>query len=189
MTHQREEQPKPYYLRPNAHQEQMNERMVELIPELDSEFARTPMANGEWKSPQDKLDDGTPCFIPGNSEIEKKQDYIWMPQRKDLPAGYYHLRTQEAYIQVYHLFRKRRPRRKLLSYCCRQSAKDKEEQELYKQIDMLLHNRLIAERPNDVEAARMRLLNIKAAGGRKAAFGRAAYLPTLTTVLLTNLTF
>jgi hypothetical protein len=186
---QQEDQPKPYYLRPNALQKQMNERMIELIPELDSELANTPMANGKWRSPQDILDDGTPCFIPSETEHEKKQDYIWMPKYKDLPAGYYHLRTQEAYIHVYHLFHKRRPRRKLLSFCCLQSAADKEDQKLHRQIDTLLYNRLTSDRPNDAEAARMRLLNIKADGGKAAAFGKATYLPTLTTVLLANFAF
>ena len=115
MEDDKESQPVPHYLRPNGLQREMNEKMAELIPELDSEYARTPMARSRWKEPSEKNDDGTPCFIPADREGGKRKDYIWMPQRKDLAAGYYHLGTQEAYIQVNMLLRRKRPHR----LCCR----------------------------------------------------------------------
>ena len=97
MENDKEEEPLPYDLRPNELQKEMNKTMAELIPELDSEYARTPMARSRWKEPSETNDDSTPCFIPADYEEGKRKDYIWMPKKKDLKAGYYHLATQEAY--------------------------------------------------------------------------------------------
>jgi hypothetical protein len=61
------------------------------------------MSNGKWRHPTDILGDESPHFIPFDIQeaAEHKQDYIWMPKGRlndgtVLPAGYYHLRTQEA---------------------------------------------------------------------------------------------
>ena len=97
-----------------------------------------------------------------------------MPKRKDLEAGYYHLRTQEAYIQVNYLIRKRRPRGRWFK-------KRTHDVELYLKVKDLVYNRLVTDLPDDQHAARMRLFMLQSATGKAAAFGKAAYLPTLTT--------
>lgn len=51
------------YIRPNQLQEEMDQAMAELIPELDSDYARTPMARNRWAEPSETLEDGTPCFV------------------------------------------------------------------------------------------------------------------------------
>ena len=91
-----EEQAVPYYMRPNEHQEKMTRMMIEAVPELNSEYATVPMANGSWHKPEDRLERGIPCFIPAEEQGPIKKDYIWMPAKGDLAAGYYHLRTQEG---------------------------------------------------------------------------------------------
>jgi hypothetical protein len=89
-----EERPVPYYLRPNKLQRTMNEQMVAWVPELASRWAATPMAaNNRWLKPSEQTDRGQACYIPAEEEQERRQDYIWMPRHKDLPAGYYHLAT------------------------------------------------------------------------------------------------
>jgi len=55
---------------------------------------------------------------------------------------------------------------------------------MYKKLKNLMYNRIITDVPNDIHAQRMRLLKIETAGGQASAFGKAAYLPTLTTVFL-----
>jgi hypothetical protein len=172
-----EERPVPYYLRPNKLQRRMNEQMVAWVPELASRWAATPMANNRWLKPSEHTDHGQACYIAAEEEQGRRQDYIWMLRRKDLPAGYYHLATQEAYIQINDLVRKRgKPGifRKV----------DKEERKLYRPIKDLLHNRLTTDEPDDVHAQQLKILRLKSAGGTAAAFGKAAYLPTLTSVLL-----
>lgn len=176
----------PYYLRPNALQCAMNERMVELVPELRSRWAQTPMANNRWLQTRETTDKGEPCFIAAASNIDGiRPDYVWMPtQRKgksNLPAGYYHLGTQEAYIQINALLHRARPRR------WGKHKSSKKERELYTQIQNLLYNRLVSDLPDDVHAQRIKALGLQSASKSVAAFGKSAYLPTLTTSLLLSL--
>jgi hypothetical protein len=176
--HADEEKPVPYYLRPNKLQRTVNEQMVAWIPELASKWAATPMANNRWLKPSEKTDRGHACYIAAEVEQGRRQDYIWMPRRKDLPAGYYHLATQESYIQINYLVRKRgKPG-------IFRKAKTKEERKLYRQIKDLLHNRLTTDEPDDVHAQQLKVLRVQSGGATAAAFGKAAYLPTFTSVFL-----
>mmetsp|Transcript_30681 Transcript_30681/g.74332 ORF Transcript_30681/g.74332 Transcript_30681/m.74332 type:complete len:222 (-) Transcript_30681:81-746(-) len=201
----------PHYLRPNDLQKQLNVLMEELIPELkaasSSDYAHTPMANGRWRLPSDVLDSSEgnkPCFIPtteeeaagkqGQQQRPKKiiPDYIWMPERKDLPEGYYHLRTQEAYIEINHLLRKCKPRRRsLCAYLFvhneQEDVANRKYNKLLKKLKELMFNRVVSDVPNDVHAARMKLLWIQSSGDAKGRFGRAAYLPALTTAIVVGM--
>lgn len=175
----------PFYLRPNQLQRAMNERMAELVPELRSSWATTPMARSRWLEPSASTDGDEPCFVASAQNSGMKINYVWMPQRKDLPAGYYHLATQEAYIQINHLLRKARPRRRFDRTTT--SSNSREDRELYRQIQNLLSNRLVTDLPDDVHAQRVKMLGLQSSGGKAAAFGKAAFLPTLTTSLLLSL--
>ena len=178
MSSGEQEKPVPYYLRPNKLQREMNKAMAQMIPELDSEYARTPMARNRWNAPSETLDDGTPCFLPADKETGKRQDYIWMPKIKDLPSGYYHLATQEAYIQINLRLRKHRPGLFRRRNSCNVDKK------MYKQIRNIMQNRIICDVPDDAHAQRLKLLGLQSQGGQAAAFGKAAYLPTLTSAFL-----
>lgn len=198
----------PYYLRPNELQRKMNRRMAELIPELDSRFSRAPIARYRWYSPMEEYEENVPCYIPTyqdsikeqgkakdgrkKKEMKMKKDYVWMPRRKDLPEGYYHLATQEAYIEIYHLFRTRRTRRfgpfKNLFKQKVDKKRAVDMQSLDSEINDLLYNRLITDKPDDVYAQRMKLFLLRSEAGRNKAFAKAAYLPALTTAVLSGAT-
>ena len=163
--------PLPYYLRPNQAQRDINTRMVEIIPELDSTLAATPMMHPKWLKTSYKLDNGDLCFIPSSDGKPRIKDYIWMPKHgKDLNAGYYHLRTQEAYIQINHLLRKYKPPPSRSRQLFNNNEKTYEtyEIEIYDKINELMYNRLVSDRPNDVYAARMSQLNIQSSAGNMA---------------------
>jgi hypothetical protein len=157
---------KPYYLRPNELQTKMNKKMTELIPELDSEYAITPMSNGKWRHPKDVLDDESPCFIPFDiQEVAEhnKQDYIWMPKGKlkdgtILPAGYYHLRTQEAYIEINRRMCQMKPHSSNILF---KSEAEKEDQDIYNKLVDLMDLRLHCNEPSDIYAMRMRVLGYR----------------------------
>jgi len=167
----------------------MNRIMIELIPELDSEWATAPMAFGRWRRPDETIDNGDPCYIASAKDTGFRQNYIYMKRRKDLPAGYYHLRTQEAYVEVYWrlchckkappMFPFMRRRKHSSSIVCTRNE--------FKQVKTIIYNRVVCKEPNDIWAARMALLSTASAGGQAAGFGKALYLPTLTTTILLSL--
>jgi hypothetical protein len=89
-----------------------------------------------------------------------------------LSPGYYHLATQEAYIQINDLVHKRgKPGifRKV----------DKEERKLYRLIKDLLHNRLTTDEPDDVHAQQLKILRMKSAGGTAPPLERRPIYPLL----------
>lgn len=182
--------PIPYYLRPNKQQQDMNHRMEELVPEFRSNFSKTPMVRNRWYSPAEEYKPGVPCYIAVDytkNEPAKMEDYIWIPKNRcrGLSAGYYHFVTREAHAELYYQFQSRRSRRHLRF---RKNDEMKQTLDLEFKIHDLLQNRIISDRPNDVHAARMRLLNLKSQGNKAKAFGHATYLPTITTAILLGLT-
>ncbi|KAL3911593.1 MAG: hypothetical protein SGARI_001573 [Bacillariaceae sp.] len=107
------------------------------------------MANGNWRKPEDTLEKKVPCFVSSPQEGPIRKDYIWMPATNGLEAGYYHLRTQEAYIRVYDLI-------------CHQQAKvlkTQDDKALYNQVRQLMYLRLHCDYPSDLYAMRMDALN------------------------------
>jgi len=97
------------FLPKNPKLEKRIEKMTEMVPETDSEYASAPMMTmGKWRKPSDTTEDGQPCFImyygelSGIHDIPTKTDYIWIPSgvHKELLAGYYHLSTKEANCEV-----------------------------------------------------------------------------------------
>ena len=127
--------------------------MIQAIPELNSEYATVPMANGNWHKPEETLEKDVACFIPADEQGPIKKDYIWMPAKGDLKAGYYHLRTQEAYIRVYDLI-------------CRQPRSFKsKDRALYKAVKQLMYLRLHCDLPSDMYALRMHALQQKSFAG------------------------
>jgi hypothetical protein len=149
----------------------MNKKMTELIPELDSEYATTPMSNGKWHHPTDILDDESPYFIPFDihqeaEEHKHKQDYIWMPKGKlnndgtALPAGHYHLRTQEAYIEINRRMRQMKPHSSSnFLFKCSEAENDK--QDVYNKLIDLMDLRLHCNEPSDIYAMRMKVLDYR----------------------------
>lgn len=185
------QQPIPYYLRPNEIQTQMNNKLAELVPEIGhNSLVQTPMAHHKWSAPSDTLDNGERCFIA--SEIRHRGDipnYIWMPKCKDLPAGYYHLRTQEAYIQIIKLVRQQRvPLTRRMSPK-HQSPEQKLDRKVQRRVEKLLLLRLESEVPNDVQAERARVLEKQCKATRHPVIGKGSYLPTPTNIIMNLISF
>merc|ERR1712151_369559 len=171
----------PHYRRPNELQRSINEHMIKLIPETDCSFAKSPLHRKRWYTPSEEYEPGVPCYIPSDNKNTLKKNYIWMPkQGKNLQAGYYHLSTQEAHIQIFRLFRERRSRRLF--------RKNTPEMKLESEIYNLLKNRLLSDRPNDQYAARMKYFLAKSQGGRsKDVCLNTAYLPVISAAFLSGL--
>ena len=179
------QQPIPHYLRPNEIQTQMNNKLAELIPEIGhNAFVQTPMAHNKWSDPSDTLDNGDPCFIAAEARHEKDiPNYIWMPKCKDLAAGYYHLRTQEAYIQINKLVRQQRiPFYKKLAPV--QTPEQKMDMKIQRKVEKLMLLRIESEVPNDVQAERTRVLEKQCKGGKNLIVGKGSYLPTPTNIIM-----
>jgi len=158
--------------------ETLNLKMALMIPELDSDYALTPLQFQFWKKPEDKMDNGDPCFIASAQDNGMKKNYIYAPKArgmKDEDVGYYHLLTQEAQIIAYRRLVKEGP--SFWARCCR-----KKEHEDFFKVKRLLYNRTISKDPDDILAARARLLGAQTGTDAASRFGKAAYLPTLTTV-------
>jgi len=105
-----------------------------------------------------------------------------MVKRKDLRAGYYHLLTQEAYVEVYYRLLRQAP--PILPCCGNSGTRNVCTRKEFKKVKTIIYNRVIAKEPNDITAARFAHLSTVSVNGRNAAFGKAMYLPTLTTTLL-----
>lgn len=149
---------------PSPLQELMNEKMAEYVPELDSEYSETPMARARWCKPSETLNDGTPCFVQHAGDLSQvesiptKRDYIWIPSgvHKDLLAGYYHLRTKEAYREVLRrvLFKDKVRRAEHLSEAlklkCFRSKEQREDDKISRKVVSLIKNRAKCREPNDV---------------------------------------
>ena len=146
--------------------ETMNATMIEMIPELDSEYAKAPMAGNRWYKLTEVLDNGSPCFIPCDKPVGRKIDYIWVPESYERkgwfgkkttqkrPGGYHHLRTREAYVWINAVLKTYKKKR-FLNIWIPQSKLTKAE----KDVIYLMKLRLYSLIPDDVHAARMNHFN------------------------------
>lgn len=175
--------------------EKIAKKMIELVPELDSEYAAFPIQFERWLDPSETLEDGTRCFLPynvaaeeGSSDIlpPRNQDYIYIhatkletdgfnintvreqqqQQQRTLDAGYYHLRTKEAYHRIRHLIRLQQPSpldvmMHRLRIDTTTTLQEREEHELYEKVSDLVSLRLSSEVPNDILAYNTRALNYR----------------------------
>jgi hypothetical protein len=154
-------------------EDKMNEKMAEYVPELDSEYAATPLSLGKWRRPSDVLDDGTHCFVryAGNlsqlEETAQKRDYIWIPGdvHKELLAGYYHLSTKEAYLEIHRRVSLKEKERKSENLAnalkLKFRSKDrKEEDKISRKVVQLIKLRMSSLYPDDIHSYRMHLLKL-----------------------------
>jgi hypothetical protein len=159
----------------------LNEKMISMIPEMDSEYALTPLQYRAWKKPEDTLDHGEPCFIASMKDEGIKKDYIYSGKfrgMKDKDVGYYHLLTQEGQFIAYRRLVIQGP--SFWSRCC---SCGKRHTDFY-QVRRLLYNRTICDEPDDLVAARMRLVGAQSGADAGSRFGNSTYLPLLTSLFL-----
>lgn len=97
-----------------------------------------------------------------------KDDYIWMPKRDaNLESGFCHCLTQEAYIELFRQFQKRKTRK----YFGKKTA----EQKLDSEIHYLLESWLLTDQSDDGYATRIK----KSGQGKSKADLTATVLPFL----------
>mmetsp|Transcript_1278 Transcript_1278/g.1637 ORF Transcript_1278/g.1637 Transcript_1278/m.1637 type:complete len:161 (-) Transcript_1278:110-592(-) len=128
--------------------EDMNAKMARLVPELNSDYARYPMKRQMWLDPQAQTNTGEAAFIPHpNSSASKplKPDYVWGPGT--LGYGYYHLLTRDSYLALY-----RRVQHDAPAQCCACSAEASKIYNDHTDVKMIVYNRSVASRPDDVLA-------------------------------------
>lgn len=92
------------------HEEDRNltELLKELVPELNGSSNLLRLPTIRFHSPDEVLDNGNQCYISAAKSGEMRDNYIWMPEqrRSKRPAGYYHLRTREANMEIYFRLQK-----------------------------------------------------------------------------------
>ena len=166
--------------------ETMNAAMIDMIPELDSEYSKAPMAGNRWYKLTDVLDNGSPCFIPCDKPVRRKIDYIWVPEahekrgwfgnkKKQLhPGGYYHLRTREAYVWINAVLKSYKKKR-FLAIRVPQSKLTKAEKDVIYLMKLRLHSLI----PDDVHAARTNHFNKGLDGDLAETFFNTAALASV----------
>jgi hypothetical protein len=110
-------------------------------------------------------------------------NYVFCRTKGDFEAGYYHIRTQEAYKELYaRLCQEGAPG---VSCCCFRVGKARKEHEDYMKVKKIVYTRSISSEPNDVLAARSAVMG-SSANKEKLDRGReAAFLPlTISSILL-----
>ena len=168
--------------------DRVNRAMTDSLPELDSSFSLCPMAFDNWRQPHETVDNGDPCFISSKIDTGRKQDYIYVPKPRDKShpnPGYYHFRTQEAHVEAYHRWLALpTPRRPGIGLSKAEKSLKRRQREIYFEVKRVLFNRTWCPEPDDLQAARLALVNTQSAGSTKKAAAHSTLLPALTTSLL-----
>lgn len=171
--------------------DRVNRAMTASLPELDSAFSLCPMAYDKWREPHETVDNGDPCFIPCTTDMGRKQDYIYVPRPRDKShpkPGYYHFQTQEAHVEAYHRWvALPTPRRPGLTLSKSQKKEMRQERKTYFEVKRVLLNRTWCPEPDDLQAARLALVNTQSAGSTKKAAAHSTLLPALTSSLLLSI--
>jgi hypothetical protein len=84
----------------NRSNEEINQCLIKLLPELDSKYAKYPMTFKKWKQLGDKGPNGEPMYLKNHNQNSGiKKNYVFGKG----PGGpaYYHLLTKNAYINLY----------------------------------------------------------------------------------------
>ena len=174
-----------------TYNDRVNRAMTAALPELESSFSLCPMAFDNWRQPHETVDNGDPCFIPSTEDLGRKQDYIYVPRPRDKShptPGYYHFRTQEAHVEAYHRWLAvPTPRRPAIGLSKAEKAQQRQERQTYFDVKRVLLNRTWCPEPDDLQAARLALVNTQSAGSTKKAAAHSTLVPALTTSLLLSL--
>mmetsp|Transcript_25100 Transcript_25100/g.37094 ORF Transcript_25100/g.37094 Transcript_25100/m.37094 type:complete len:160 (+) Transcript_25100:122-601(+) len=127
--------------------EDMNTKMARIVPELKSVYAKYPMKRNLWLDPRAQANTGEPAFIPhpNNSTTPIKPDYVWGPGT--LGFGYYHLLTRDSYLGLFRRLQNDAP-----AQCCACSAEASKIYNDHTDVKMIVYNRSVASRPDDVLA-------------------------------------
>lgn len=120
----------------------INQKMKEVAPELDSQFARYPLKRPRWLSFSEKDPEGKPIFLPADGTTELKRDYV--RGRGPKGEGYYHLLNQHAYRNLHHRLRNQAP-----AQCCACTKSARQHYNEYSDVQTVVYNRSLASKPDD----------------------------------------
>ena len=123
----------------------MNAKMANLVPELDSEYARFPMRRSRWLDVAEVTSKNEPCFVASAKDVGLKKNYIWGPGPKGF--GYYHLLTRASYISLYARLTYECP-----VSCCSFSRAARKKYAEWDEVKRLVYFRSRAVRPDDGRA-------------------------------------
>lgn len=142
--------------------EEKNEMMVRVAPELASSWAKCPLRREYWLdlSATIENDNGTqtPAFIAHKKDPNfptplLKEDYVWGAGPRGY--GYYHLLTRESYVALNARVKSNRPS---LNCCCFGSAQENEDWDV---VSDIVYNRSVSPKPDDIVAYKAALNNAR----------------------------
>ena len=89
---------------------EINQSLIEFLPELDSDYARYPMSHPKWYSHLDVGPKGERCFIPFNGvdPVPAKKDYVYGDGIAG--KGYYSLLCHASYECLHEKLKSRKPK-------------------------------------------------------------------------------
>lgn len=119
----------------------MNTKMKEAAPELDSQYARYPLKRPRWLGLSEKDPEGKPIFVPLNGS-EFKKDYVH--GRGPRGEGFYHLLNQHAYRNLHQRLRSQAP-----AQCCACTKAARQYYNDYSDAQTVVYNRSVASKPDD----------------------------------------
>ena len=128
--------------------EEVNRMMPKVAPELASRYARYPLREKAWLSPNGKGPKGEPCFVKESDKGVVKMDYVYCKNGVN-GTGYYHLLTKTSYINLYSRVVNSPP-----GVCgCNVSKEGRKAYEEWDVVQRVLHNRQTCSVPDDGKGA------------------------------------
>eukprot|EP00980_Cylindrotheca_fusiformis_P006624 scaffold1390_cov138-Cylindrotheca_fusiformis.AAC.27 len=132
--------------------EELNAIMRKFLPELDSKYATYPMAYPKWYTLGEKGPNGEPMWIQSKTNVGVKKDYVY--GRGPGGPAYYHLLTQNAYVNLYSRIANEAP-----VACCACSAAQRKEMDEWDSVRRIVHARHVSNVPND-QIAKQQQMNV-----------------------------
>jgi len=120
----------------------MNAKMVEVAPELASQYARYPLKRDRWLGFSEKDPEGKPIFLPVDGNTDLKKDYV--RGRGPRGEGFYHLLNQHAYRNLHQRLRNQAP-----AQCCACTKAARQYYNEYSDVQTVVYNRSVSSRPDD----------------------------------------
>lgn len=120
----------------------MNTKMKEVAPELESQYAKYPLKRDRWFSLSEKDPEGKPIFVSLDGTTETMKDYV--RGRGPRGEGFYHLLNQHAYKNLHQRLRNQAP-----AQCCACTKTARQYYNEYSDVQTVVYNRSIASIPDD----------------------------------------
>jgi hypothetical protein len=147
----------------NKSVKEVNDIMVQFLPELASDYAKYPMKRDRWYLPNENGLKGEALFLKEENK-GVKMDYVF--GRGPGGPGYYSLLTKTAYINLYTRITHECP----VAFCA-MSKKAHKACDEWDDVKRIIHARQLATKPDDQTAKSDALRNSKAEAHMSCAGG------------------